>query len=105
MLEQPLPHGLSLPTSRGLHCERTFYHCMKLHPTAPENQPARGMIVFAILVASQSGQGEEELLEGEIAIGCPKTPSTEHRHLDSRQEVTGRSLIRIGSATAISQHQ
>jgi hypothetical protein len=41
---------------------------MQLHPAAPENKPARWMIVSAILMAPQSGQGEVELVEGEIVI-------------------------------------
>lgn len=76
---------------------------MKLRPASPANKPARRIIVSAVLMTTQAGQGEVEVADGEIAMGGLETPSAEHGHVLSGNRVTGRSLIRIGSAAGIPQ--
>jgi hypothetical protein len=55
-----------LPTTFEADGFRTIEHVLQGHPAAPEDQPARAMITLAVLVAAQSSQGVEEIMDTQI---------------------------------------
>ena len=53
----PLSDALSLPRCFIARNGRTFKHGLEFRPTSPQNQPTGGVIMLAVLMTTQSGQG------------------------------------------------
>src|SRR6202007_2926411 len=92
--------ALSLPTSFPLGGGVAVHEELEFGPASPEDEPAGWMIVFAVLVAAEAGEGQAELVDGkwpQFTIA----PQAEHFHVFLREGCCGAARGCVGSAADV----
>ena len=61
-------------------------HGLEFGPATPENEPARSVIALAVLMAAETRQRVEEVMDGQILADFPVTPQAQHLHVVRRED-------------------
>src|SRR5438105_2613101 len=81
---------------------------MKFHPPLPKGLPTGRPVALAVLVATQTGQGQEEVAHRPVQALLPLTPRAQPRHPLLGQHLCGRPrrhlLVAAGPAQVHQQH-